>query len=73
MSETLRERMARGYANMIVIDGTRTFATIPAGYVAEVKIYSANTFTLAQIDAAFARESITESEWQEIVALIPAA
>jgi hypothetical protein len=73
MAETLRERMTRGYANMIIIDGTRTFATIPASYVAEVKLYSANTFTLAQIDAAYARGSITEPEWQEIIALIPAA
>jgi allantoicase len=73
MPETLRERMTRGYANMIIIDGTRTFATIPAGYVVDVKAYCANTFTLAQIDAAYARGSITESEWQEIVALKPAA
>lgn len=72
MAETTRERFTRGYANMIIIDGTRTFATIPAGYVAEVKTYCANTFTFAQIDVAYERGSITEAEKQEIVALIPA-
>jgi hypothetical protein len=56
---------------MIIVDGTRTFETIPASYVAEVKTYSADTFTLGQIDATNARGSITEGEWSEIITLIP--
>lgn len=71
MAETLRQRMTRGYSNMIIIDGTRTFETIPASYIVEVKTYSANTFTLAQIDSAYAKGSIAEDEWSEIITLIP--
>lgn len=68
MAETPRQRMVRGYAYSIVIDGVRTFETVPATYHEEVKQYIADNFTLEQIDAAYGRGSLTETEYRDIVA-----
>ncbi|BBI32376.1 hypothetical protein [Cohnella abietis] len=71
MAETARERMVRGYANAIYLDGTRRFETIVASYDTDVKIYAGTKFTLPQIDAALATERITEGEYLETLRYTP--
>ncbi|MBO9596708.1 MAG: hypothetical protein J7559_02630 [Cohnella sp.] len=71
MAETARERMVRGYANAIYLDGTRSFATVGTGYHVEVKTYAANNFTLAQIDAALGAGRITEAEYLDTLGYRP--
>lgn len=71
MAETARERMVRGYANAIYLDGTRSFETMGQAFHTDVKIYAATNFTLAQIDAALAAERITEQEYLDTLGYRP--
>jgi hypothetical protein len=63
--------LVRSYATNIYIYGNRTFATIPAEYHESVKKHAAITFTLSQIDNAFANGWITEPEHNETLAYAP--
>ncbi len=58
---------------MIILDGTRTFADIPAAYHEEIKVYIVANFTLAQVDAAYERGSLKETQWQELIVITPKA
>ena len=71
MAETARERMVRGYANAIYLDGTRSFATVGESYHVDVMTYAATNFTLAQIDAALAANRITEAEYLDTLGYRP--
>jgi hypothetical protein len=73
------------YARNIYLYGTTTFASIPAEYVVPVKQYAATGqvnvaqypsgftgYTREQIDNALAQGYITQQEYDDTVALIPA-
>jgi hypothetical protein len=54
------------------VSGTR-LTTIPAEYVEPVKQYAANTFSREQIDNAHLKGWITDQEYADTLAYIPAA
>jgi hypothetical protein len=60
--------LVRSYTTNIYIYGNRSFATIPAEYHEPVKQHAVSTYTLAQIDNAFAMGWITETEYSETLA-----
>jgi hypothetical protein len=60
--------LVRSYTTNIYIYGNRSFATIPAEYHEPVKQHAVVTYTLAQIDNAFAMGWITETEYNETLA-----
>lgn len=68
MAETFRERMVRGYAYAICIDGTRSFSGTSTTYHQEIKQYAAANFTDEQIQNALNEEYITQQEYGEITA-----
>lgn len=68
MAETLRERMVRGYAYAICIDGTRTFSGTTSTYHEEIKQYAASHFTQEQMDVAKASGRITQEEYEQTMA-----
>jgi len=68
MAETLRQRMVRGYAYQIYIDGYKRFSDINATYHEEIKQYAATYFTQEQIDNALAQGWITQQEYDETMA-----
>lgn len=57
------------YARSIYLDGTKTFADIPAEYDAPVTDYAARNFTSSQLDNALANNYITQEKYDETVAL----
>jgi len=61
--------LVKQYAVCIYAYGTRTFSSIPAEYHNPVMQYAINYYTLSQIDNAYAQGYITESEYQETLAL----
>jgi hypothetical protein len=69
MAETLRQRLTRGYAFSIYIDGVRTFAATNATYHVEIKTYAAGNFTEAQIINALTMGWITQVEFDETMAI----
>jgi len=70
MVETLRQRLVRGYAYQIYIDGYKRFSDINATYHEEIKQYAATYFTQEQIDNALAQGWITQQEYENTVAKI---
>jgi hypothetical protein len=72
MAETMRERMVRGYAFAIFVDGTRTFTGTGATYHADIKAYAAVHFTDEAIQGALTKGWITQAEHDETLALKPA-
>lgn len=71
MAETIRQRLARGYAYSIYIDGTRTFATTNASYHEEIKQYAGINFTDYHIYNALVKGWITQQEHDETLAYRP--
>lgn len=69
MAETMRERMVRGYAFAIFVDGSRTFATTNTGYHAEIKAYAATNFSDEQIQTALTKGRITQAEYDDTMAI----
>lgn len=75
MAETLRQRLVRGYAYQIYVDGTKRFADINVQYHEEVKQYAAAYFTVdpfateenrtKQLDIALGNGWITQQEYNE--------
>lgn len=65
MAETIRQRLTRGYAYSIYIDGTRTFATTSASYHVEIKTYAALNFTDYQLTNALIKGYITQAEYDD--------
>jgi hypothetical protein len=63
--------LVRSYATNIYIYGNRTFATIPSEYHESVKHHAAGTYSLYQIDIAYANIWITETEYNETLAYAP--
>ena len=63
--------LTRSYSTNIYIYGNRTFATIPSEYHEPVKQHAASTYTLPQIDNAFAKGWITETQYNETLAYAP--
>ncbi|CEG26019.1 hypothetical protein [Bacillus sp. B-jedd] len=69
MAETLRQRLVRGYAYSIFVDGMRTFSGTNDSYHQEIKQYAAENFTVEQLDNALAKGWITQREYDDTVAL----
>lgn len=69
MAETIRQRLARGYAYSIYIDGTRTFAETNESYHVEIKQYAGTNFTDAQLLNAFTNGWITQQEYDDTLAI----
>jgi len=69
MAETLRQRLTRGYSYSIYIDGVRTFAATNETYHADIKQYAALNFTDAQLLNAFSSGWITQTEYDETLAI----
>ncbi|MGK5512067.1 hypothetical protein [Brevibacillus formosus] len=75
MAETLRQRLVRGYAYQIYVDGTKRFTDINAQYHEEVKQYAATYFTVEpfateenrtkHLDIALANGWITQQEYED--------
>ncbi|KJR48385.1 hypothetical protein UF75_1183 [Desulfosporosinus sp. I2] len=65
--------LTKAYAVNIYRYGNRTFASIPADYHTPVKQYAAENFSLSDIDQALANGYITEQEYTETLAYVPAA
>jgi len=80
MAETLRQRMARGYAFQIYVDGTKRFSDVNATYHEEIKQYAADNFTIEpyappenrtiQLDKAWANSWTNQLEYDQTVAKI---
>lgn len=70
MAETIRQRLTRGYAYSIYIDGTRTFSTTNVTYHEEIKQYAALNFTTYQLDNALAKLWITQQEYDQTLAYV---
>lgn len=66
----MRQRMVRGYAWAIYIDGTRNFAGTNVTYHEEIKQYAALNFTIYQIDNALSQLWITQQEYDQTLAYI---
>ena len=77
--------LVMSYSKAIYLHGTRTFSTILPDYVEPVKVYSAtgitngihypvafNGFALLELEAALAEGRITEQEYLDTIAYIPA-
>ncbi|NOK23991.1 hypothetical protein, partial [Corallococcus carmarthensis] len=64
--------LVQGYARAIYIDGKRTIASIIPEYVEPVKQYAAANYTLFQIDNALAQGYITQQEYSDTLAYVPA-
>jgi len=58
------------YARDIYLFGNRTLNDVPNDYVEPIKLYSAQTFALRQLDEALANGYITQTEYNETVAYI---
>lgn len=58
------------YARDIYLYGNRTFTQIPAEYVQPVKQYAADTFSDTQISTALTNGWITQTEYDDTMALI---
>lgn len=58
------------YARDIYLYGNRTLSDVPADYVEPIKMYAAQTFSLAQIDNALANGWITQQEYDDTIAYI---
>lgn len=65
MSMTMRERLVRGYAFSIYLDGMRTFTMIAEQYHEEVKTYAAFYIEEFRINAALETGKITQDEYDE--------
>lgn len=57
------------YAKAIYIDGTKKFADIRPEYVAPVKQYAADTYTINQINNALSVGYISQQEHDDTMAL----
>lgn len=64
--------LTAAYAKAIYIDGTKKFSDIRPEYVEPVKQHAATKYTREQIDSALARGFITQQEYDDTVAYIPA-
>lgn len=69
MSMTMRERLVRGYAFSIYLDGTRTFDMIAEQYHEEVKTYAANYLSEQNLNDALATGKITQTEYEQTLEL----
>lgn len=65
MSMTMRERLVRGYAFSIFLDGMRTFGMVAEEYHQEVKTYAALNIDEVRINAALETGKITQEEYDE--------
>jgi len=80
MAETVRQRMVRGYAFQIYVDGTKRFSDVNTTYHEEIKQYAADNFTIdpyataenrtIQLDKAWANSWINQQEYDQTVAKI---
>lgn len=69
MAETAVQRLTRMYAFSIFIDGTRTFEGTNATYHPGIKDYAAANFTDEQIKHAHTQGWITQTEYDETMAI----
>lgn len=69
MAETLRERMVRGYAWSIYIDGIRKFETTSADFHTDIQTYAATHFKEKDITNAFTKGWITEDNYNKTIAI----
>lgn len=64
--------LTAAYAKAIYIDGTKKFSEIRPEYVEPVKQHAATKYTRAQIDSALSQGFITQQEYDDTLAYIPA-
>lgn len=62
--------LTRQYALCVYVYGTRSFSSVVADYHEPVKQYTAETYTLEQIDNALVKGYITEIEYADTIAYI---
>lgn len=62
--------LTKQYAVCVYIHGIRKFETVAPDYVAPVKQYAADNYTLDQIDNAYVKGHINEQEYQDTISYI---
>lgn len=65
---TIIPMLTRQYAVCVYVHGTRRFDTVVTDYHEPVKQYAADNYTLEQIDSAFVKGYISETEYQNTIA-----
>lgn len=73
MAETMRQRLIRGYAWSIYIDGYRKFEDTNASYHEEIKMFAAANFQRSEIDHAFNNAFINQQQYDDTIAYITPA
>lgn len=70
---TIINALKIAYATAIYRHGTKSFSAIMPAYVAPVKEYAAAEYGDTTLDSALANGWITQAEYDETIALKPAA
>lgn len=64
---SINKLLTKQYAVCVYVHGTRSFETVVADYHEPVKQFAAENYTLEQIDNAYVKGYITDTEYQQTI------